>query len=365
MIKRICKISLCVAMILAFAVTSTPVFAVEGVIMPTPPDEGTTEGTTSAIVYPIPPSSTETASTTQEVEGPTTGGVIILGQITTQPSESTTVSQNTSTDNEVGGYVDSEEDLNVNTKPEETTESDLPDGAFYVYLEHNNGDPRRKTLMSQAGRLPTPNTPYRKGFDFAGWYKDEELTQEWNFLTDVAESSFVIYAKWVDNGTATVYNINVAQAEGGVIRTNPESATVGEYIYIRITPDEGKRLVAGSLLINGQQSDVLSFKMPMGEVNISAQFEDIPEEDKIIAEEKDATGIIVGVLSAVFVVAIAFSVIISRKKRKYGADTMERTENDDPEALWVDKSIKVENAFTDGKKKVNEEFTPDFGKPEE
>ena len=39
-------------------------------------------------------------------------------------------------------------------------------------------------------------TPTRKGYKFAGWYKDRKCTQRWNFATDKVTADTVIYAGW-------------------------------------------------------------------------------------------------------------------------------------------------------------------------
>ena len=57
-----------------------------------------------------------------------------------------------------------------------------------------------------------PPTPEREGYKFAGWYKDEECTEEWDFENDTTGKEVIIggytvydkeyegiylYAKWI------------------------------------------------------------------------------------------------------------------------------------------------------------------------
>ena len=42
-----------------------------------------------------------------------------------------------------------------------------------------------------------PAEPIREGYEFAGWYKDIHLTEEWNFETDSVQGNMTLYAKWI------------------------------------------------------------------------------------------------------------------------------------------------------------------------
>ncbi|NBH15775.1 DUF4982 domain-containing protein, partial [Lachnospiraceae bacterium] len=54
-----------------------------------------------------------------------------------------------------------------------------------------------------SGKITEPETPKKHGYDFVGWFIDEEKTKQWNFATDLAETDMTLYAKWVE-GEITV-----------------------------------------------------------------------------------------------------------------------------------------------------------------
>ena len=247
-----------------------------------------------------------------------------------------------------------------------TTEEELAEGTFFVYLEKNNGEKRLKTLVEKGGLLPKPSDPTRKGYIFDGWYSDSKFKNEWDFEKDKAKKEMTIYAKWIADESTVEFDIVIEDTVGGKLETNPTKASKGEPVFITVIPDEGKRLVAGSLIVNGKSTDVFSFIMPKGKVTISASFEDIPETaDDGEEEERNLTPfIIIGAI--VLIAVIAGVVVIVMRRRDFNADLDPDEEygNDtDDEIVWIDDSIVVQDGFKEGKKVV-ENAEPDYGAPE-
>ena len=54
--------------------------------------------------------------------------------------------------------------------------------------------------------LTKPNDPTRDGYDFAGWHKDQELTQPWDFDNDKVYKDITLYAKW--NSATSIEDMN-------------------------------------------------------------------------------------------------------------------------------------------------------------
>ncbi len=239
------------------------------------------------------------------------------------------------------------ETVTATTDPDEAM---LKEGQFFVYLERNNGERRLKTILDKPGIVNQPNEPMREGYIFKGWYADPEFKTPWDFNKSIAKKGTVIYAKWEADANTVAYKIMVEKVPGGVIEVNPDTASMGEAVIITVKPDEGKRLVAGSITINGKQSDVLSFIMPKGEVVVGASFEDIPE---VIEEEKTNPLIFIGIGAALLVIILIVVIIIIKIKTRPAV--VEYDENgaiildDDDDDSWIDESIVVEDGFANGK----------------
>lgn len=221
-----------------------------------------------------------------------------------------------------------------NSDSDEETEDD---GKFTVYIELNNGEERLKFDLEEESTVPQPQEkPERKGFKFAGWFSDPEFETPWDFSKDIAKKGTVIYVKWEPDEGTVLHKITVSGLTGGTLEVNPPSAAKGETVNITVKPENGKRLKAGSILINGEASDYLSFVMPDGDVVLSAEFEDIPKKEEAKSNKKL---IVIICVAAAALVAAVVSFFVIRRKNASDGDSGE----------WVDDSIKLQEGFKDGR----------------
>ena len=66
------------------------------------------------------------------------------------------------------------------------------------------GMPDDQTTIAFSGTAETVSDPTRVGYVFAGWYLDEDCTEEFDFSTNLNACWTVVYAKWVKATTVTV-----------------------------------------------------------------------------------------------------------------------------------------------------------------
>ena len=94
--------------------------------------------------------------------------------------------------------------------------------------------------------------------------------------------TFTVTVKKITDADRT-YKIAVANISGGTVTATPSPAAAGEEVKLTVTPNDGKKLVAGSLSYCLQSAGAksvpidessLTFIMPAGDININAQFED-------------------------------------------------------------------------------------------
>jgi len=68
---------------------------------------------------------------------------------------------------------------------------------YSVIFDANDGEPvpALQTIIN-GGKVTQPQTITKSGYALAGWYKEEDFINQWNFSTDTVSSNITLYAKW-------------------------------------------------------------------------------------------------------------------------------------------------------------------------
>ena len=76
---------------------------------------------------------------------------------------------------------------------------------YVIIFNSNGGSAVDKITANYGTNIDEPTDPTKTNYTFAGWFKDTDLTQAWDFATDtVTVDGTTLYAKW----TAEEYTIN-------------------------------------------------------------------------------------------------------------------------------------------------------------
>jgi len=67
--------------------------------------------------------------------------------------------------------------------------------------------PDAQTIIS-GNKVTKPTDPTDEGYVFDGWYKEEALTNEWDFDNDTVTADTTIYAKWTMNSYTVTFHAN-------------------------------------------------------------------------------------------------------------------------------------------------------------
>ena len=158
-------------------------------------------------------------------------------------------------------FVFAKENLNKNDK---YFEMENPDGVYTVTFNTNGGNSIDSQTVSEGGKASDPGKPVRDGYKFIGWYRDEELTETYNF-SDPVTSNITIYAKWNEILTSAGAHITVP-VRGKLapldIKSDDESKYKDEAFEIAKNAVEAidglKGFVGVDLLINNDEKDIYS-----------------------------------------------------------------------------------------------------------
>jgi uncharacterized repeat protein (TIGR02543 family) len=162
------------------------------------------------------------------------------------------------------GYTDATVTQTMNEALVNYTVTFVSDGETYA------------TISAAAGsEISAPDDPAKDGFTFGGWYSDESLTTAVAFPYTLT-GDITLYAKWTQATTAYTVAID-STITGGTVTADKTSAAEGETVTLTITPDSGKKLMAGSLkyTTDGTSHTVItgtSFTMPAANVTVTAIF---------------------------------------------------------------------------------------------
>lgn len=70
---------------------------------------------------------------------------------------------------------------------------------YTVTFDTRGGSTVPSAMTAQNKTMTAPADPERSGYTFAGWYKDADCTQAWDFSKDVVTADMTLYAKWIKN----------------------------------------------------------------------------------------------------------------------------------------------------------------------
>lgn len=92
------------------------------------------------------------------------------------------------------------------TKPEYTSTPTIKK-LYNVTFESNGGSAVAGLVDVEAGsKINAPANPTKAGQTFMGWYKDELLTDDWDFNSDTVTSSITLYAFYLDSLIGEIQN---------------------------------------------------------------------------------------------------------------------------------------------------------------
>ena len=184
-----------------------------------------------------------------------------------------------------------EQDANGNftvTLPSTTSESvlqDLASGINSKWVTYMTVAPKATVKPSDGG---AQNAEYwaKTGLTLTYSLTNSNKYSDSKTFTVTAENgttrNFTVTVKKITSEDRT-YKIAVSNINGGTVTASPSPAAAGEEVKLTVTPNDGKKLVAGSLSYCLQSAGAksvpidessLTFIMPAGDININAQFED-------------------------------------------------------------------------------------------
>ncbi len=100
---------------------------------------------------------------------------------------------------------------------------------FTVSFDSDEGsDVGNKTGVRYEAKITSPDAPTKTGYTFDGWYKEEGLTNAWNFASDTVTAATTLYAKWTPSTYTVTFNKNGGSDPSHADKTVTYGETYGD-----------------------------------------------------------------------------------------------------------------------------------------
>jgi uncharacterized repeat protein (TIGR02543 family) len=112
---------------------------------------------------------------------------------------------------------------------------------YTVIFDSRDGSTVDSQTINHGGLVTKPKASMKTGYTFAGWYKELECTNPWDFATDTVTSDVTLFAKWTIKTYTVTFNENGGNTEaipntktathGGNVGTLPTEPTRTGYTF--------------------------------------------------------------------------------------------------------------------------------------
>ncbi len=114
---------------------------------------------------------------------------------------------------------------------------------YTVTFETNGGSEIANQTIASGKTATMPQTPTKNGYEFLGWFTDEDFNEVYRFATPVTED-ITIYAKWKSDDYIVTFdsnggsNVTSQTVENGKTATMPQDPTRSGYTFLGWFTDE-------------------------------------------------------------------------------------------------------------------------------
>ncbi|KOP71417.1 hypothetical protein AMS59_18520 [Lysinibacillus sp. FJAT-14745] len=121
---------------------------------------------------------------------------------------------------------------------------ETPEPSYTVTFDSDGGSEVTPEEVKEGELVKTPTAPTKEGYTFAGWYKDNELSEAWDFAKDVVIENVTLYAKWTKDETSELSYTVTFNSNGGS-EVSAKEVVEEELLPLPATPVKDGNTFAG------------------------------------------------------------------------------------------------------------------------
>ncbi|MBR3163123.1 MAG: InlB B-repeat-containing protein, partial [Clostridia bacterium] len=115
-----------------------------------------------------------------------------------------------------------------------TLKANWKQNEYTIAFNTNGGNEINSITEKYNENIEEIQTPVKKGYKFAGWYKDKELTEVYT-LTQMPAENITLYAKWTENENIIYYVTNGGELD----KSSPTTFTTGRKTELKAPQKDG------------------------------------------------------------------------------------------------------------------------------
>lgn len=142
-----------------------------------------------------------------------------------------------------------------------------------VEFNVNGGSGITSQKVKEGEKATKPDDPTKDGYNFLGWFKDENLTTAFNFNSIITQD-IILYAKWGDNKVTVTFQVNGGSEitsltiDRGSKVTEPDTPTKDGFAFVGWFEDIGlttefdfDTAITENIIIYVKWKDIITYKL--------------------------------------------------------------------------------------------------------
>ena len=144
---------------------------------------------------------------------------------------------------------------------------------YTVVFKSNGGSSISNQIVKYGNKVIKPKDPTKNKYTFKGWYKDIDLTEEFDFTNEIPTSNITLYAKWKLEYNNQFTDVKQSDWYYNAIKYVYENKIISGTTETTFAPNNKlTRAMMATILYNMENSPKITNESPFIDVNDSSKW---------------------------------------------------------------------------------------------